>query len=166
MLLRSTDLGVTWALASQFEPACVEGVGRRGGWAWDGERTIVVNGSGGTVCWSQDQGQTWTSVELGSNLSGNVVWSGQGFLIGAGSSVWRSADGMTWRQVPLQGRPDVRYVAYGDGVFVGISRNGEGAWRSEDGDTWEPATLPPSGTDLVTVRFGYITPTPECPAKP
>lgn len=164
-LLRSTDQGRTWAAAQTYDPACVAGVGRRGGWAWDGAGTIVVNGNTGIVCWSQDQGDTWTSVDLGASLSGNVVWSGSGFLIGAGSSVWKSLDGKMWSQAALPDRPDVRYVAHGDGVFVGISRDGERFYRSEDGATWEPAAQAPGGTDLVAVRFGFIEPTSECPAR-
>lgn len=155
--------GETWVQADLADGSCTDGLGRSGGVASNGD-TFVVVGSGGVVCRSDD-GATVTNHNVGSGISGSVVWTGTEFQAFNRTDVYRSSDGRTWEMVPsgLERGVIRRSVAMPSGALIGFNRNGDEFYRADSGDdTWTAldASAFMEGNDLTQITVGWVA---ACP---
>ena len=136
--------------------------------ALSGDRLVVAGGgetgipgeSDAAAWYSDDDGATWTAIELPDAGVPEQVLSlvpFDGGLIGTGdaASAWVSADGAAWEQATIADGAYAGAVAVVDGGFVAVGNLvgqdlGEGqSWTSTDGLAWDAGM--PFGT--ANVRF-------------
>lgn len=105
---------------------------------------VVGNGAGAgsTIASTSTDGITWTSVLLPVSSTWSTVGYGNGrFIIlsdsGAGLT---STDGAVWTAITVPGLPYTG-IAYGDGVWIAVARDGKNIARSTNGTSWSTVTL-------------------------
>ncbi|MDR2741370.1 MAG: hypothetical protein LBB98_04360 [Treponema sp.] len=78
---------------------------------------------------------------------------GRRFVAAHSSCVaWSDDGGKNWATVTMPTVPVS--IAYGDGVFVAVTRNSDkAAWSDDGGETWTAATLP-SSAPRISVTYG------------
>ena len=97
---------------------------------------VAAGGSGRTVA-SADGGATWVQGSTGGGTAAGLVWAGDAFFLGDGTSVYRSHDGVGWTRVNAA-RP-APVAAVGAQVFgvVGtrlyVSTDGGFSWSERVG---------------------------------
>ena len=119
-IMRSLDLGRHWdAVVSPAKDDAIVGAALRDG-------TLVFLGEDGTAHWTADQGDSWASVELGSQ-AGAIAATDDAYLIGTSEGVVRWVPGRT--PLPPLATPglvsslaeddgDIWLTTLGGGVFV------------------------------------------------
>ncbi len=64
-----------------------------------GDGVFVAAGASGRTVASMDAGVTWVQGTTGGGAAAGLVWAGDAFLLGDGTSVYRSHDGVAWTRV-------------------------------------------------------------------
>jgi hypothetical protein len=100
---------------------------------------FIAVGSNGSVQTSPGSG-TWTQQVTGVSTFKAIATDGAGHsvAVGAGERLWSSANGTSWasRTSPFAGTPDIVSVAFGAGVFVMVTNQGDIASSGDFGITW------------------------------
>lgn len=167
----SSDAGATWFRPTTIDAACGSGLQTRGGIASAGD-TIVIVGSDGLACASDDGGITWTTDTVADSVSSQLVYTGTEFMAWGRGTAYRSATGTGWTsQETTPNNLDIGAVAYNpdSGMFVAV-RGGWQNWydeqmfyRSVDGVVWEEATEFVGQHPIRFIGFGYVDPSADCP---
>ncbi len=165
--------GKTWTRPKSLPTQCGLAV------SWNSiasSKTVsVIVSDDGTLCRSEDGGDTWTKHTLGGTFGGTVVHDGTRFFAygkdPAGKAVaFESVDGKTWSSKPLtlvrpdgsKGVPSLGAVSVGDGRFVAVN-GGWDQWyekqvfhRSDDGVAWTqlPASAFVGSHPIAMIAFG------------
>lgn len=95
-----------------------------------------------------------TSLSLRASLGRhNSIAFGNNLLVAVGydNDVAISSDGLAWEKAG-QMRRNMRYVAFGNGIFISISQNGDSCFVSSDGRTWEGHS---TGADLSSPFISF-----------
>ncbi|MDI1480244.1 hypothetical protein [Polyangium sp. y55x31] len=157
----SKDKGATWARPTTLPGACAGDIQWSGGFAY-GNGVIVVLGGTGVACRSLDGGDTWTESNIGGQVDGRLIWTGDTFVTWGRDAEfiplrYTSPDGDTWTKTPTEVRkknadgttqtspgPLVGAVARSDGGTYVAVNGGWDQWyekqrffRSTDGVTWD-----------------------------
>lgn len=160
------DLFVTIAYEQAYNPFYVSSDGatwnpvtrpssdRPHGICYGNGRFVVVSqfGSASSQVIVSDDGYNWQSRSSSSAARWLSVCHGNNRFVatGEGNSIMYSDDGDTWTASPaISGATnDWHYVAYGSGLFVAVSYNGNTpkAIYSEDGINWASGDIVPDGT--------------------
>lgn len=126
------------------------------GVAFNGGRYVVAGNGGGlqhrgrvslplSDAWS---GSTWS-------MSAAIAVAGAFHVFDEAGLVMRSDDGLNWTTMPQVLGAQFSDVAFGNGIFVAVSRGGWHAiWRSADAVSWTGVSLPDFGVRLSSVAFG------------
>jgi len=166
--------GKTWKRPKSVPTQCGLAVG------WNsiasGKGVTLLVSDDGSVCRSEDGGDTWTRLSLGGTFGGSVVHDGAQFVAfgsAAGKNVaFQSTDGKTWTSKPLgltradgtKGVPSLGAVSWGDGRFVSVN-GGWDQWyekqvffRSDDGVAWTqlPAGAFVGSHPIAMIAFGRV----------
>jgi len=109
--------------------------------AWSPELDILtLAGTGGTSHWSDDGGETWTAVIIGSStVWTSVEWSPELEIfsaIGGGGAIRWSTNGKTWTTTSA-GSTTLDAIAWSPEleIFAAVGRSGAVRW-STDGKSW------------------------------
>lgn len=138
-ILISSDEGASWWRPAERPDACLQS--NRG--ILSSDDTIVLLGSGGDACTSDDGGQTWTTHAVGADGPG--VWDGEQFWWWGNGMAYTSTDGQQWSSEAMTPSLGLGTVAVdpSSGTFVAV-RGGWQNWydrqefyRSADGVNWE-----------------------------
>ena len=117
--------------------------------AWAGKRAVAV-GERGHVLWSDDQGRTWTQVQVPASANLTAVYfvdDKRGWAVGHDQVVLRTEDaGLTWERTrfnPQENRPllDVWFADAGRGFAVGAY--GLILATADGGQTWAEVPFEP-----------------------
>jgi hypothetical protein len=169
----SADGGDSWQAPSTVSGgSCLGNMSRRGG-PVDGAGLFLIITHDGTVCRSDDGGDSFSIHNLAPNetgpvVQGNAVWTGSAFYVASSNRAFSSTDGINWTESAYNlGDANIRRVAVSDsGSFAGIARDGATFYRSDDGQQW--TELGPSaatvGNDLTQIIFARAQPSASCPA--
>ncbi|MEM6789377.1 MAG: hypothetical protein AAF715_17790 [Myxococcota bacterium] len=173
-LLLSDDGLMTWRPPTSLPADCarVRSILEAGG-------TIVINTGEDYVCRSDDNGDTFTRVDLpgGPNLFSGPVHDGSQFIVWGsegGVKAYTSADGTVWTAAETN-LGNERFGEVARNPVTGTMVAARSQWqqwyedmrwyRSADGLTWE--TLPPNaGPETHAIRemtFGWADPSAACP---
>ncbi len=135
-MFRSSTQGSTWTELTAYAAAGGAGAQTIVG---AGGRVYVPQSNAGVLFYSDDQGQTWTSVSAVTPSATTVARLGNVVVVPRGASglARRSADGgATWADSGT-----LLYSAVSNGtVFVGLNVGTQLA-RSTDGTTWTPIAI-------------------------
>lgn len=175
----SSDGGQSWHAPSSMPGECGADPLRVAG----SPDVILVVSRNGTVCSSNDGGDTFEAHDAlsgaGGSLEAGAIWADGKFMIwgnksGEGRVVLTSADGKAWSSQP---GPDfsVGPVAYSplSGTFVAVSDAWRGwyeaqrFYRSDDGLTWQelPSGSYQGGHPIRNIAFGTVPGSPICPGN-
>jgi hypothetical protein len=154
-------------------PDCDISFYRSGGIAAGGG-AIVISDGGAKACRSTDQGATWASVDMGSDISSLLLHDGARFVAWKQGALLESSDGQSWKQSPTTpANLNLGAVAASDaGTYVAV-RGGWSNWydkqrfyRSDDGITWnEIAAGNYTGSHpIIHIAHGKVPPS-ACAGK-
>ena len=148
-LITSTD-GTNWT--RRTTPS-----GWFGATAWLPSGVLVVAGSNGLRLRSLNDGQTFVDEADFEEGHFRDAVSGAGRIVAVGDTYGGNGlssttqDGRTWTPL-VEGGPDFRRVAYGNGRFVAVGTAGRVS-RSTDGESWSDITISGSPT-IENIAFG------------
>jgi hypothetical protein len=126
----SSDYGRTWLPSGPYAACSAVAFGNN---------TFVAVGYGGTVSYSSDNGQTWTSITP-NGYDHNAITFGNGTFVAVGQSTMYSTDnGQTWT-ISLYDYFDG--IAFGNDTFVAVTTD-QVVYSTNNGQTW--TTVPLSG---------------------
>lgn len=136
--IQTSGDGVTWTIQTSGTTQNLNKVDFMGG-------QFIAVGKNGTILTSSD-GASWTARTSGTNLElYGIAFDGSGkYVVVGGDYNWSvviltSVDAKTWNIItPSNINVSLSTVAFGDGVFITLTRNGA-AFTSVDGATWAPA---------------------------
>ena len=112
----------------------------------------VAVGSNGTIATSPD-GVSWTDQVVGSADWAGVVWGGDRFLAGSGSTLYSSGDGYVWS---LVGASSVVPIAHLGSMWFGTA--GSALLQStDDGLTWDTLREADGGPGYAAAEFAMET---------
>lgn len=162
-LVFSDDDGDTWWEPTQLPNGCGHNIMFSGGIAYGNDTLVVLNGDG-LACRSTDGGQTFTSADLGANVSSDLIFDGAKFMAWSYGNLHESSDGESWTTTPLTQSIEIGPVAQSsDGTLVAVN-GGWQVWyeqqayfRSADGITWEalPGTAFVGSHPIFDIAFGH-----------
>lgn len=174
LLALSTDEGASWSNL----PNAMSGSTNRRKFA-EGNGIVVATSFAhrqnlptlGYVSRSTDQGQTWTSIELGSEIT-NLVFNGTHFMFISNGLVYKSTDGVSWTNTKMMingsvapewwigtvsYNPDTKtYAAINGGWATNYSS--QYALKSTDGINWTKLVSPAfiGGHDIISMMTAEI----------
>lgn len=149
--IQTSGDGINWAIQNSGTTYNLNKVDYLGG-------KFIAVGKNGTILTSSD-GTTWTVRTSGTTLElKGIAYSGGKYVVVGGDDNWAkvirvSDDAETWSNVDAPGiTVSLNTVAFGDGVFITLTKNGA-AFTSSDGATWSGAESLDSSskypTDLI-----------------
>jgi photosystem II stability/assembly factor-like uncharacterized protein len=149
--IQTSGDGINWAIQNSGTTYNLNKVDYLGG-------KFIAVGKNGTILTSSD-GTTWTVRTSGTTLElKGIAYSGGKYVVVGGDDDWAkvicvSDDAETWSNVDAPGiSVSLNTVAFGDGVFITLTKNGA-AFTSSDGATWSGAESLDSSskypTDLI-----------------
>ena len=106
--------------------------------AFGGGSFMLLDGTPKAALWNPQSSQATVS-DLPFQAS-DLVYSGDKWVVTAGSKMATSSDGVTWSDTLVATGVNVSRLAYGGGRFVGVGSN---VAYSDDGETWSLASDPP-----------------------
>lgn len=146
VMMRSTDLGMTWTSVPVPEVTLVEIATRN--------RLVLVVGGAGFVRRSDDGGATWSDrwLDTYSQLTGVAfVDDTTAVIVGSDGAIFRSVDaGRSWRAVASPTKATLRSVAFTGGHGVAVGLWGEAIYSADAGNTWKRER---TGTDATLYRI-------------
>jgi len=163
LTLRSSDGGVTWALANSpttFDT--LSGVAGRTDSPNPNEWISVGDDFfDGVILRSQDDGENWTSVATITNVSlADAIWTGSQWLACGADEffagvVYSSTDGVNWTASALPAsQPLLAMASDGSGVVLAVGESGQILRSTDDGLNFtEIATQYKGGINLNAVAF-------------
>lgn len=157
--------GKTWARPKTMPSQC----GLAVGWnsmASSPTATVLISDDG-SLCRTEDGGDTWTRLSLGGTFGGTVIHDGTRFMAygsaGGKDVAFQSPDGKTWSSRPLTGvTKSLGAIAFGEGRYVAVN-GGWDQWyekqvfsRSDDGVAWTalPSSAYVGSHPVVMIAFG------------
>ncbi len=160
--------GSSWFMPDSIPSACPTRMRLFGGVASIGDRIVLV-GSNGSACHSDDGGKTWSlSASIGAGVSSHdIVSAGDRVYAWSKGRVHISQDGVTWTSHPTSPAGAViGAVARSPrtGVFVAVTSgylsgyNKQRFYRSEDGIQWTELPLAnyQKGHPIVQIAWGEV----------
>lgn len=159
----SGDGGDSWYQGSGYDPECSNGVQRGGGIHVTGDR-VVIGGRAGTVCVSEDRGESWSSTYV-TDMVRFLAYSGSEYVLTARSGeIHRSPDARSWTRVDHDAGVELAAIAFMDGAWVGVACDAMSFFVSDDATSWRAATSEGTDSDyLWTIVAGYGRPSARCP---
>lgn len=142
-IMLSSDDGASWWRPEARPEACLNGTRA----ILAGNDALVLLGSQGVACTSQDAGETWSEVIVSADgyVGSGGVWDGTAFQWWDNGDRYRSTDGMVWTTEAMPSGLNLGAVAADplSGKMVAVRGGWESAWydgqefyRSDDGLDW------------------------------
>ncbi|MDR2693929.1 MAG: hypothetical protein LBB74_06910 [Chitinispirillales bacterium] len=142
--------GVGWAAApAALSPNIawkyiVYGVGSFG---WE---FVAVDAAGGTARYDEDD---WDIVSANVSSLSHAAYGGGKFVV-AGDGIKWSGDARGWGGTSGASSAQIAVVAFGDGKFVALSKDGNNAYTSEDAQNWTSVRVSGASADMADMVFG------------
>lgn len=145
VMVRSTDLGLTWSTVPVPAVTLVEIATRN--------RVVLIVGGAGFVRRSDDRGATWNDrwIDTYSQLTGiTFVDDSTVVIVGSDGAVFRSVDaGRQWTPVESPTTNTLRSVAFSGPHGLAVGLWGEAIYSPDAGRTWRRER---TGTDAALYR--------------
>ncbi len=123
-----SENGENWEVLLTGQQNYLKGIDRN-------ENLIVASGNQGTLLVSDDEGESWTTIDLGTtDPLWSVFWDGSRFLVGGSHEIYSSVDGISWSPSALPTIDVARELMKTDNYIL---VQGNSIHTSIDGENWD-----------------------------